>query len=91
VDVVLLSRHTIGVARGELGAMVPPKFLEHIVILCFEKRYPKQNSVIRLKWNILAPLKIFVLATLLRHTTLNVIVEIDTSCNAAFMRSYYNT
>jgi len=32
-----------------------PKFLEHIVILCFERRYPKQNSVIRLKSRILAP------------------------------------
>ena len=30
-----------------------PKFLEHIVILCLERRYPKQNSVIRLKSNIL--------------------------------------
>jgi len=29
--------------------------LENIVILCFEKRFSKQNSVIRLKSNILAP------------------------------------
>jgi len=34
---------------------MPPKFLEHIVILCFERQYTKQNSVIRLKSNILAP------------------------------------
>jgi len=25
------------------GAMLPPKFLEYIVILCFERRYPKQK------------------------------------------------
>jgi len=37
--------------------MAAPKSLEHIVILCFESRYPKQNSVIRLKSNILAPQK----------------------------------
>jgi len=28
---------------------MPPKFLENIVILCFERRFSKQNSVIRLK------------------------------------------
>jgi len=32
---------------------MPPKFLEHIVILCFERRYHKQNSVLRLNSNIL--------------------------------------
>jgi len=41
-----------------------PKFLEHIVILCFERRYLKQNRVIRLKSNILPPSS-FGLATLL--------------------------
>jgi len=35
--------------------MAHPKFLEHIVILCFERRFSKQNSVIRLKSNILPP------------------------------------
>jgi len=30
-----------------------PQVLEHIVILCFERRFSKQNSVIRLKTNIL--------------------------------------
>jgi len=30
----------------------PLKFLENKVILCFEKRFSKQNSVIRLKSNI---------------------------------------
>jgi len=44
--------------------MDPPTFLEHIVILCFERRYPTQNSVICLKSNILAP-QIFGLAALL--------------------------
>jgi len=29
------------------------KFVERIVILCFERRFSKQNSVIRLKLNIL--------------------------------------
>jgi len=53
----------IGVARGP-RVPFPSKFSAHIVILCFEKRYPKQNSVIRLKSNILTP-QIFGLATLL--------------------------
>jgi len=35
------------------GAMPSPKFVENIVILCFERRFSKQNSVIRLKLNIL--------------------------------------
>ena len=35
----------------------PHKFLEDIVILCFERRFSKQNSVIRLRSNILAPPK----------------------------------
>ena len=34
----------IGVARGAYGAS--PQFLEHIVILYFERRYPKQNSAL---------------------------------------------
>jgi len=45
----------IGVARGGKGSC-PPKFFENIVILCFESRLSKQNSVIRLESNILAPL-----------------------------------
>jgi len=32
---------------------MPPKFLENIVILWFERRFSKQNSVIRLKSYIL--------------------------------------
>ena len=31
----------IDVARGAYGAM-PPNYLEHIVILCFERRDPKK-------------------------------------------------
>jgi len=45
---------TIGVARGGQGAMPPVQFLEYLVISCFERRYPKQNTVDRLKSNILA-------------------------------------
>ena len=45
----------IGVDRGRPKGPCPPKFLENIVILCFETRFSKQNSTIRLKWNILVP------------------------------------
>ena len=48
------SLASIGVARGGRGAM-PPKYLENIVILCFERRFSKQNNVIRLKSNIYPP------------------------------------
>jgi len=37
---------------GASGAM-PPKFLEYIVILCFERRYPIQNTVASQKSRIL--------------------------------------
>jgi len=40
--------------REAYRALPLPEFLEHIVILCFERRYPKQNNVILLKSNILA-------------------------------------
>jgi len=56
-----LAHHTtvvhgyMGVARGAKEDMPRSKFLENIVILCFERRFPKQNSVIHLKSNILAP------------------------------------
>ena len=45
----------IGVARGGPKGPCPPKFLETIVILCFERRFSKQNIVIRLQSHILAP------------------------------------
>jgi len=45
------QRENIGVVRG--GAW-SPKRLAYIVILCFERRYPKPSSVIRLKLNISA-------------------------------------
>jgi len=51
-------------SQGAYGAM-PPKFVEHIVVLCFKRQYRKQNSVIRLKSNILPLPKSFGLATLL--------------------------
>jgi len=34
---------------------MPPKFLENIVIMCFERRCSKQNRVIRLKSSISPP------------------------------------
>jgi len=40
---------------GPNGAPLPPNFLENTGILSFERRFSKQNSVIRLKSNILAP------------------------------------
>jgi len=43
----------IRVARGAGGHA--PQFLDHSVILFFEKQYLKQNSVIRLKSNIFLP------------------------------------
>jgi len=39
--------------RGQRGHG-SPKFLENIVILCFERRFSKQNVVIRLQSNIFA-------------------------------------
>ena len=42
-------------SQGACRSMLAPKFFEYIVILCFERHYPKQNSVIRLKSNILPP------------------------------------
>jgi len=52
---------SIGVAGGGAKeAMAPQKLLENIATLCFERRFPKQNSVIRLKSNILPTPQIFV-------------------------------
>jgi len=53
--------------RPSQGGPWPPKFLENIVILCFESRFSKQNSVIRLKSNIFPP-EISRLATRLSQT-----------------------
>ena len=44
----------IGVARGDKGTM-PPQIFRKYSHLCFERRFSKQNNVIRLKSNILAP------------------------------------
>ena len=41
------------VARGPRGPC-PPKFAANVIILCFDRRYPKQNTVPHLKSNILA-------------------------------------
>jgi len=56
---------------GGKGAMPPQIFRTYIVISCFERRFSKQNNVIRQKLNILArPIflvpQIFGLATTLR-------------------------
>jgi len=44
-------------SQGEQRGHGSPKFLENIVILCFERRFFKHNRAIRLKSNILAPQK----------------------------------
>jgi len=57
----IIPRHVvwnIGVARGGQRGHAPPKNLENIVILWFERRFSKQNSVIRLISKILPPKKI---------------------------------
>jgi len=56
---VHVYNHTQSVARGGQRGHAPPKFLENIVILCFERRFSKQNSVIRLKSSILPSPKLF--------------------------------
>ena len=53
----------MGVARGGQRSRAPARFLEKTVIFCFERRFSTQNSVIRLKSNILAPPQIFGLTT----------------------------
>jgi len=45
-------------SHGTQGAMVCPKFLAYSVILCFEKRCSKHNTVAHLKSNILLTHKI---------------------------------
>jgi len=45
--------------------MAPQKFLEHTVILCFERRYPKQNRCYSPEIKHFGPPKIFRLAMLL--------------------------
>ena len=50
-------------SQGGQKGPCPPKFLENIVILCFERRFSRQNSVICLKSNILPPPQIFGLTT----------------------------
>jgi len=58
-----------------------PKILENVAVLCFERRFSKQNSVIRLKSNILGtrkflPPQIFRLATPLGMTLYSCITTI---------------
>ena len=49
----MVVQRGIGVAKG----YATTTFFENVVILCFERRFSKQNSVIRLKSNILEPQK----------------------------------
>ena len=42
-------------SQGGPSGPCPPKFFKNIVILCFERRFSKQKSVIRLKLNSLLP------------------------------------
>jgi len=51
-----IPRAKIGVAREGLRGHGLPKYLACPVILCFEKRCPKQNTVSRLKSNAWSPL-----------------------------------
>jgi len=46
---------------------MPPKCLENKVILCFERRYPKQNSVFRPELNIFAPINVCADYAILSH------------------------
>jgi len=52
-----LSPHIHRRSKGGGKGAMPPKFLENIVILCFERRFSKQNSVIPLKSHTLTPPK----------------------------------
>jgi len=54
----------ISVARG-LGGHDPPQIFRTYSLLCFERRYPKQNWCHSPKINHVGSPKIFVLATLL--------------------------
>jgi len=55
------ERHIINHRRSQGGQRGhgPPTCLENIAILRFERRFSEQNSVIRLKSNILSPPKFF--------------------------------
>jgi len=93
IELVLWSQVEPG--GGQRGHGPFPKFLEYIVILCFERRFAKQNSIIRLKSNILPRPKIFGLATSLfvvsierNNTTCNVQVKRQKSTNVDSSRSY---
>jgi len=45
----------MGVAKGGETGPCPQKCLEFLVISCFERQYPMQNTVVSLKSIILAP------------------------------------
>jgi len=68
----VFSRYlSIGVPRGNQGQCLPT-FLAYLVISCFEKRLPRQNTVARLKSKILSPPNFLALSKILgwlRHCT----------------------
>jgi len=45
--------------RSQEGPCPPPKFSEHLVILYFKRRFPKQKSIICLKSKHFGPPQIF--------------------------------
>jgi len=73
-------------SQGSVNRVMPPKFLENKVILCFERRYPNQNSVFRRELKIFA-LQTFMLATLFCHVTDFYHSEFRTTCNCAEKQS----
>jgi len=67
-------------SQGAHGAILP-KFLEYLLILCFERRCPKQNTADRPKSKVLAPPKIFGLATTL-FTSLIFLLPEQNNCRS---------
>jgi len=54
---ILCLPHTHRRSQGGQRDHGPSKYLENIVIVCLEKRFSKQNSLFRLKSNVLSPPK----------------------------------
>jgi len=82
--------------------MASPKFLENIVILCFERRFFKQNSIIRLQSNILPHPKFFAPPQYLgwlrhgrqaqyKNLLLKAILISSPSCNMSYMNKPIST
>jgi len=58
---ILCLPHTHRRSQGGQRDHGPSKYLENIVIVCLEKRFSKQNSLFRLKSNVLSPPKFLAL------------------------------